>query len=272
MKCAVLGDPIAHSLSPVLHRAGYDALGLDWTYRAHRVPEGGLAGFLTGLDENWRGLSLTMPLKREALALADRVSERARVAGAANTLLLTGESIHADNTDLPGAVAAVRERRDVAVSAAVVLGAGATAAATGLALVELGARRIVIAARDTSRAAETHRIIAAGATGVEVRVVDLATVTLGDEDVVVSTIPARAQTPDLVRRVGGAEVVFDVIYDPWPTPLAAAASGVLVGGLDLLVHQAAVQFTAFTGQSAPLAALRAAGEAALAARATGATP
>ena len=110
-RCGVLGDPIAHSLSPVLHRAAYDALGLDWSYDAHRVPSGGLAAFLGGLAEDWRGLSLTMPLKREALPLVDRLSDRARLAGAVNTLLIEDDGTRlGDNTDLPGAAAAIRER------------------------------------------------------------------------------------------------------------------------------------------------------------------
>ncbi len=110
-RCGVLGDPIAHSLSPVLHRAAYAELGLDWSYDAHRVPAGGLESFLAGLDDTWRGLSLTMPLKREALPLVDRLTDRARLAGAVNTLLVEpgGERV-GDNTDLPGAAAAVRER------------------------------------------------------------------------------------------------------------------------------------------------------------------
>ncbi|MDP3893235.1 shikimate dehydrogenase, partial [Nocardioides sp.] len=86
-RCGVLGDPIGHSLSPVLHRAGYAATGLDWSYDAHRVSVGGLPAFLAGLDASWRGLSLTMPLKREAVPLVTRASERARLAGAVNTLL-----------------------------------------------------------------------------------------------------------------------------------------------------------------------------------------
>ncbi|MDI6911217.1 MAG: shikimate dehydrogenase, partial [Nocardioides sp.] len=141
MRCAVLGDPIAHSLSPALHRAGYAALGLDWSYDAVRVPEDGLDRFLAGLGPEWRGLSLTMPLKRRALAIAPGVTDRARLAGGVNTLVLEGGAVVlADNTDLPGAVAAVRERYDGPVTCGTVLGGGATAAATGLALVELGAR------------------------------------------------------------------------------------------------------------------------------------
>ncbi len=263
MKCAVLGDPIAHSLSPVLHRAGYAAVGLDWEYDAVQVPAGELVGFVRGLGPEWRGLSVTAPLKREAMILADVVSDRARLVRAANTLLLAGGEIHADNTDLPGAVAAVRERFDGAIGDALILGAGATAASTGLALAELGATRIAIAARSASRASDTVTAISGHPSGPRVRVLDLATVELADENVVISTVPVVAQTPGLIARVGGAEVLFDVVYDPWPTPLAEAATGTVVSGLDLLVHQAALQFTAFTGLAAPLPAMRAAGEAAL---------
>jgi shikimate dehydrogenase len=259
----VVGDPIAHSLSPVLHQAGYAAVGLDWEYGAAEVPAGGLAGFVASLGEEWRGLSVTAPLKREALILANVVSDRVKLVGAANTLLMTGGEVHADNTDLPGAVAAIRERYDGAISDALILGAGATAASTGLALAELGATRIAIAARSASRASDTVAAIAGHPRGPQVRVLDLATVELEDQDIVVSTVPAVAQTPGLVARVGNVEVVFDALYDPWPTPLALAAPRTLVSGMDLLVHQAALQFTAFTGVAAPLAAMRAAGEAAL---------
>ncbi len=263
-RCGVLGDPVAHSLSPVLHRAGYDALGLPWEYDAHRVPAGGLAGFLAGLDETYRGLSLTMPLKREALAVVADVTARAVLAGSANTLLLEdGRAVLADNTDLPGAVAAVRERYAGPVGAGTVLGGGATAAATGLALCELGAATVTFLVRSPERATEAVAAVAAHPSGPEVRVGSLS----GDPvtgEVVVSTIPADAQDAELVARCAGAAVVFEALYDPWPTPLAESAAGrVLVGGLDLLVHQALLQFALFTGHEVPVAVLREAGEAAL---------
>lgn len=272
MKCAVLGDPIAHSLSPVLHRAGYDALGLDWTYDTRQVPLGALAGvvggILDGAAASWRGLSLTMPLKREALALADEVTERAALVGAANTLVLTDGRVLADNTDLPGAVAAVRERYDGPVRSGTVLGGGATAASTGLALCELGAETVTVLVRSPHRAAETLAAIARHPSAPEVVVGSLDDVPRGD--VLVSTIPASAQTPELVRRAAAAPVLFEVLYDPWPTPLAAGAgSRPLVTGLDLLVHQAALQFELFTGRAAPLEAMRAAGERELAGRRPG---
>ena len=111
-RCAVLGSPIAHSLSPVLHRAAYDALGLDWSYDAVEVSEDGLPGFLDGLDGSWRGLSLTMPLKRTVVPLLDEMSARAAQARAANTVVLDAGRRVGHNTDIPGAVAAIRERTD----------------------------------------------------------------------------------------------------------------------------------------------------------------
>lgn len=266
MRCAVLGDPIAHSLSPVLHRAAYAELGLDWTYDAVRVPAGGLPAFLAGLDDSWRGLSLTMPLKRELMALADDVSDRAALVGAANTLVLDGGARHADNTDLPGAVAAVRERHDGPVRAGAVLGGGATAASTGLALCELGAERVTLHVRSEARGEEAAEAVRRHPSAPEVVLASLADPPRADT--VVSTIPAAAQTDALVAGCRDVPVVFEVVYDPWPTPLAASvmeqgAGRVLVSGLDLLVHQAALQVELFTGRLPSVAAMRAAGEAAL---------
>lgn len=266
-RCAVVGDPVAHSLSPALHRAGYDVLGIDARYDAVRVPAGGLAGFVDGLGPQWRGLSVTAPLKRDALALASTVSDRALLAGGANTLVRTSDGWAADNTDLPGAVAAIRERYDGPVSVATIIGAGATAASTGLALAELGVRTIRLLARDPARAAETVAALARDPRlEVDVLPLDGAGV-LGE--VVVSTVPVGAQTESLVAATSEAAVVFEVVYDPWPSPVAAAALArgqVLVSGLDLLVHQAVLQFAMFTGHNGPLDAMRAAGEAALAQR------
>lgn len=271
-RCGVLGDPIAHSLSPVLHRAAYAELGLDWTYDAHRVASGGLGSFLDGLGEEWRGLSLTMPLKREALPLVDRLSDRARLAGAVNTVVLEDDGTRSgDNTDLPGAVAAIRERTTTPLASAAILGGGATATSVGLALADLGVTSIELLVRDEARATETVAALRAHPAAPEVSARSLATAG-STVDVVVSTVPAAAQTPELVERLAGVPVVFEALYDPWPTPLAAAAlsSGrALVGGLDLLVHQAALQVGLFTGRPAPLATMRDAGERALAARRAG---
>lgn len=261
--CAVVGDPIGHSLSPVIHRAAYVATGLDWTYGAERVPAGGLAGFVAGLDDAWRGLSVTMPLKREALALGEPVTDRARLAGAANTLVRRTGGWLADNTDLPGAAAALRERWDGEVATVTVLGGGATAATVALAMCDLGARDVRLLVRSVARGAGTAALVRRHPAGPTVTTGMLDDPVVGD--VVVSTIPSEAQTPELVARCSGVPVVFEVRYDPWPTPLAAAAGErVLVSGLDLLVHQATHQFSLFTGVPAPLVEMRRAGAEALA--------
>lgn len=268
MRCAVLGDPVAHSLSPALHRAGYAAVGLDWEYDAIRVTAEELVSFVTGLGPEWRGLSLTMPHKRGWSMVGTEVTPRARLAAAINTLVLEdGSIVLADNTDLPGAVAAVRERYDGPVTAGTVIGGGATAASTGLALCELGAREVRVLARTPERARPTAMAIAEHPSGPRVEVLPLGEADVLGE-VVVSTVPAEAQDAGLVARCSETPVVFEVLYDPWPTPLAASVGPdrVLVGGLDLLVHQAVLQFELFTGVAGPLAAMRSAGEQALEAR------
>ncbi|WP_141013426.1 shikimate dehydrogenase [Nocardioides sambongensis] len=266
LRCGVVGDPIAHSLSPALHNAGYAALALTASYDARRVAAGRLAAHVAGLGADWRGLSVTAPLKREALDLATTATDRALLAGGANTLVRgtgSGGAWHADNTDLPGAVAAIRERYAGPVTAGVVLGGGATAASTALALAELGARRIRVAVRDADRAEETVAAIRRHPSDVDVAAVELAGYRPAREEVVVSTVPAAAQSADLVARFASVPVLFEAVYDPWPTPLAAAHPGPVVTGLDLLVHQAVLQFEMFTGRPGPLPAMRAAGETAL---------
>ncbi|MEO5664086.1 MAG: shikimate dehydrogenase [Nocardioides sp.] len=265
-RCGVLGDPIEHSLSPVLHTAGYAALGLDWSYAAHRVASGGLTDFLASLDGEWRGLSLTMPLKLEAVPLVDELTERARLAGAANTIVFDQGRLKGDNTDIPGAIAAIRERTSAPLATAVIIGGGATATSIGLALADLGVRDIEIVVRSPERGAETCETVHGHPGHPDVTVSRLDEVTAFDVDLVASTIPADAQDAHLVRACVAVPTIFEIVYHPWPTPLAASIGDrVLVSGFDLLLHQAAVQFELFTGEVAPLDAMRAAGEQALAA-------
>jgi shikimate dehydrogenase len=262
----------------VLHRAAYVELGLDWTYDACLVTEETLPGFLDGLDGSWRGVSLTMPLKRSVVPLLDAMSDRARQAGAANTLVLDGGRRTGHNTDVPGAAAAVRERYGGAVDRAVVLGGGATAASTLLGLADLGCRHVTLVVRDAARAAATVATAGRhpGSPTVEVRLVGSTTDPVGDlapaADILVSTIPAAAQDPRVLALAERVGVIFDVIYDPWPTPLcrlAGSTGAVLVSGLDLLVHQAVLQVELMTGRRpAPLEVMRRTGERALAARAS----
>ena len=161
-RCAVLGSPIGHSLSPVLHRAAYAELGLDdWTYDGVVVDAAGLAGFLDGLDGSWRGLSLTMPLKRVVIPMVDSLDTWTRLSGVANTVLLGDERRLGFNTDIPGAMAALVERTSAPLESAVVLGGGATATSALLALVELGCTNARLLVRDPSRAEETVAVVAA---------------------------------------------------------------------------------------------------------------
>jgi shikimate dehydrogenase len=268
-RCAVLGSPIEHSLSPVLHRAAYAAAGLNWSYDAREVREADLPGFIDALDDEWRGLSLTMPLKRTVVPLLDELSERAEQARAANTVILEDRRRVGHNTDIPGAVAAINERFSGPVESAMILGGGATASSTLLALADLGCRTITLVVRDASRAVETLEAASRHPARPDVDVRTFSTAP-AEVDILVSTIPAAAQAELAVGLAEKARVVFDVVYDPWPTPLASFAGAearTLVSGLDLLVHQACGQFTLMTGiADAPVEAMRQAGERALAAR------
>jgi shikimate dehydrogenase len=272
MRCAVLGSPISHSLSPVLHRAAYDELGLDWSYDAIEVTESSLPAFLDSLDARWRGLSLTMPLKRTVLARVDEASETVRRTGSANTVLRDADGrLRADNTDVAGMRAALSERGVRELGRALILGGGATACSAVAALEAEGCTDLTVAVRELARGQR------AAEAGTAVRVVllsDLVSDPRADQmsdvfDLVVSTIPAAAQDRSLSAVVGRTRALFDVIYHPWPTTFAVEAErsgATVVGGLDLLVHQAALQVELMTGAPAPLPAMRAAGEAALAER------
>ena len=265
-RCGVLGAPIGHSLSPALHRAAYASAGLDWSYDPVEVRAEELAGFLAGLDGSWRGLSLTMPLKRVVVPLLDELTDRAGQAQAANTVILEDGRRTGHNTDIPGAAAALRERYAGPVTSAAILGGGATASSTLLALADLGCAHVTLLVRDEARAADTLRAAARHPKRPDVDVRRLGTQP-PPVDVLVSTIPATAQSPQVVALAEQVPVVFDVVYDPWPTPLAGFAEREgrpLVAGLDLLVHQAVLQFTLMTGVAdPPFAAMRRAGEQAL---------
>jgi len=270
MRCAVLGLPIAHSLSPALHRAGYAHLGLDWTYEGLEVDSDGLETFLDGLDETWRGLSLTMPLKRTVVALVDSPDDWSRLSGVANTVVLDGGRRLGFNTDIPGAMAALVERGADPLRSAVVIGGGATAASVILALTELGCTTARVLVRDPARAAETVAAVAAHPRAPELSVGMIAEATSIEGDVVVWTVPTAAQTPELLTACAAVPTVFEVVYDPWPTPAARAAldSGRrLVSGLDLLAHQAVIQMALMTGAEVPVELVRGAGRTELARRA-----
>lgn len=260
-RCGVIGCPISHSLSPVLHRAAYGELGLDWEYDAHQVDTEGLDGFMAGLGADWRGLSVTMPLKVAVLAHSSTVDDAGLTVGAVNTLIRRpdgGWSAH--NTDVVGVAASLQAAGVTGLDDAVIVGAGATAASALFALTSLGASRVVVLAR-SSRRADPLRDLAARL-DLELEVRPLAADQVPVTGVVVSTVPAAAQPPLAEAVARAAAVVFDVTYDPVETPFlgaAQAAGRVCVGGFDLLLHQAVGQVELMTGQKAPVEAMRKAG-------------
>ncbi len=279
-RAAVLGSPIGHSLSPVLHRAAYGALGLsDWLYGAHEVREPALRGFVTGLGPEWAGLSLTRPLKEVAFEVADDVSELAREVGAINTLVRRADGgWRGDNTDVYGVAQALREAGCTHVASSLVLGSGATARSVVAALATLGCQKLTFAVRSAAR---PETLDQARRAGLEVDVVGLGEVSqvlqvtdrLGDAPVVVSTLPADALPSDgLTGRMIPAgswlqdHLLLDVVYAGWPTPLArtfAEAGASVVSGFEMLLHQAAGQVHLMTGLLAPVEQMRAAGLAAM---------
>lgn len=259
---------MAHSLSPLLHNAGYAALGLSgWRYTSAQVTEPELVGFVSLLDDSWRGLSLTMPLKEVAFEVATTVTEVARRSGAINTLVRRADGgWDADNTDVHGIVASLRHVEHGAE--AVVIGAGATARSAVVALAELGVRRVTVAARRSEQALALSAF--ATSQGITGRAVPLQDWADHPPALVLSTVPVGASASLVASAQAGHArldrvTLFDVVYADWPSPLAAAvqaAGGETISGLEMLIHQAARQFELFTAgcSTSPLdiAVLRAA--------------
>jgi shikimate dehydrogenase len=264
-RAAVCGKPIGHSLSPVIHNAGFAAAGLTgWNYTAIECAETELADLVAGLGPEWAGLSLTMPLKEAGLGLAAEASPTARTVGAANTLVRRPDGAwRADNTDVAGMVRVLRGAglyfRTPVIS---VLGGGGTARAALAAAAELGAEAVTLVTRRPEARDELAPV--ADALGLRVAGLDWAGAAAAfDADAVISTVPKGAAdhlAGTVAWRPG--TVLFDALYDPWPTPLAAGAlanGNPVVSGLDLLLAQALSQFEQFTGvRPAPEAAMCAA--------------
>ena len=267
MRAALLGRPVAHSLSPVLHRAAYQALGLtDWTYDALDVGGEDLPVLLAGLGEEWRGFSVTMPCKQAAVDVADVVEPLPRLLHAANTLVRTEVGWRAENTDVAGIGMALRLAGVDQVGSAAIIGAGGTAAAAAVAVASLGAEHVDVLVRDPARAGDVTRVLQT--LGVSTAVLRLDGGVL-DAPLVVSTVPVGGQATVLALPWRAEHTLLDVLYDPWPTALAdrvARLGGTVAGGLDVLFWQATEQVELMTGRPAPIAEMRAALDAALAAR------
>ena len=264
-RAAVLGSPVAHSKSPALHRAAYRALGLDgWTYDAIETDADQLPGRVGEAGPEWVGFSVTMPGKFAALTFADERTPRAELVGSANTLVRVESGWRADCTDIDGMAGALTEVGvPVGAQRAVVIGAGGTARPTLAALADAGFGHVDVVARSADRARGVLEL--AEALDLTARVIpfepgDALRDACRDAAVTVSTVPSSA-AESLAPSVATAARLVDVIYDPWPTPLAAAvtaAGGTVVGGLVMLLNQAYSQVEQFTGRAAPQAAMAAA--------------
>jgi len=247
---AVLGSPIGHSKSPQLHAAAYRVLGLPWSYSAIEVVEGSLGAFVNTCDASWRGLSLTMPLKREVLPMLQSRTALVDAVGAANTVLFdTDGGLHGFNTDVAGIVTAFADHGVTGLESVQILGGGATAASVLAAVAQLGATRALVSARDPERASFLTPIA-------EVLGIELTIRRLGQLDrslivpsAVISTVPGATEHgmayPEPVRREAA---LLDVAYEPWPSELATAwdaVGGTVVSGLEMLLHQAIGQVRIF---------------------------
>lgn len=244
----VWGDPIAHSRSPQLHAAAYEVLGFDWTYGRRQVNEATFGSELAGLDDIWRGLSLTMPLKGVAFAAASSLDRRAELTGAVNTLLLDPAGARGFNTDVGGIVRSLADDGVTHVPRARIVGAGATATSAMVALSELGARDVDVVARRPEAvvplAALGDRI------GITVTTMSFAASVHDQVPLTIATLPGDAPVPDAaadaLARSGG--FLLDVVYGHWPTALSAGwerVGGTARSGLGMLLHQALLQIRIF---------------------------
>ena len=251
IRAGVIGSPVAHSLSPLIHNAWLRAAGIDGRYEAYE-PKSGLADVLGGVLKDWKGFNVTIPFKIDALALVDRVSARARAAGAANLVWRGDGEVHADNTDGVGLLAAFAEQApgfDPAAGPVVILGAGGAARGAAAAFLEAGAPAVRIVNRSTDKA-EALRLML----GDRVTVSD----DFDDANAVINAtslgLNGGAGPPIDLARLPRAAVVMDMVYRPLETQLLAHARSAglrVVDGLAMLIGQARPSFATLFGQDPP---------------------
>lgn len=248
-KLEVWGDPIAHSKSPQLHSAAYTALGLDWAYSRRQVSKAEFGANITAIGDDFRGLSLTMPLKERAFALASVRDERSLATGSVNTLLFETDGVRGYNTDVGGFLGALKENGVEAVETARIIGAGATAASALVALVEAGAQSIEIIARSPEKAADL--LASAEKLGVRASASPFDGADRSAQvDATIATLPGGTEIDQrgaiALADTGG--VLLDAVYAPWPTQLSVAFSEAgknASSGQLMLLHQAVLQVRIF---------------------------
>jgi len=254
----VAGNPIAHSLSPQIHLAGYKELGIDWDYKKFELDQAGLVEFVKNRDPELVGLSLTMPLKEIPFQFADTITQTAQEVKSINTLLFKEGKVLAGNTDIYGIVMALRTNKNLDISKPAVIGSGATARSALSALKELGAGQIQICARNPEKIQEMNLI--ATNLGLELEIIDWKNIHQAlAATTVISTLPSGGMDTFADRGPEIPGSLLDVSYNPWPSKLALEwilRRGFVVSGLEMLLHQAIRQFELMTGKKAPLKQMR----------------
>ncbi|WP_440710371.1 shikimate dehydrogenase [Herbiconiux sp. YIM B11900] len=254
-RLAVLGSPIAHSKSPLLHQTAYALLGLPWEYERHEIDVERLGGFVAGLGSEWRGLSLTMPLKEAITAALDSVDAVAATSGAVNTVLIeyapdAARRLSGFNTDVHGIVTALQRAGVTAGLSALVVGGGATARSAVVAAAQLGVEHVDIVLRTPSKAASVVEAARASGLTTSVRALTDPAVAELEPGVTISTLPGGVEASALFigARAPHTSTLLDVAYHPWPSELGALwddAGSTTVSGLAMLVHQAVAQIRIF---------------------------
>ena len=247
IKAGVLGSPISHSLSPLLHTTAYRNLGVEGDYRAYEVASGGLAEFLQGHGKELTCLSLTMPLKEEALSIADHVSDISKQIASGNTLSKKEDGWHLTSTDVEGFTYALKAVADVHYEKVLIIGAGATARAVAAAC-NVSSTSMSVVGRSEKR----HESIRNSAPLAKIEFIDWeARPDLDVYDLVINTTPANTASSYISAVNSPKGVFFEVIYNPWPTDLLSKwqqSGATYLDGLDLLIHQAISQVQIFTGK------------------------
>ena len=277
----VIGWPVRHSLSPVLHNAAFHELGLDWAYVAFEVEPGrGAAAVGAVRALQLEGLSVTMPHKADAATAVDELSPTAQALGVVNTVVRRGDALIGESTDGEGFIDALRADRgfDPAGRRCVIVGSGGAARAVVLALANAGAAAVVVVGRTPERVEAAAALAGkAGRAGTmdEVDGADLVVNATpvgmagrlgrdGEKEGAEGVLPLELDP----ARLGPGQLVADLVYAPAITPLievATARGATAVNGLGMLVHQAGRQFHLWTGNVAPLDAMSAAALSAIAA-------
>lgn len=254
----VAGYPIEHSLSPLIHKAGYKAVGLDWNYEKYLLKAEELLDFVSSRDKDLVGLSLTMPLKEKAIEVSDVVTDMAKKVNSANTLIFKDGKIYSGNTDIYGIVQALKTNKKLDLSSPAIIGSGATARSAVFALKNLGAKSVMVCARNESTLNQVVDLAKAlGLTSHLVGWSDLAKAM--NASTLISTLPSQAMDKFAALGPENPGTLLDIAYEPWPSKVALEwifRRGFVVSGLEMLLHQACMQFELMTGLKAPITQMR----------------